>query len=178
MTAPWEAALGLLLVYLLPGFGITRALFPERRVFRPWSAKELLEQTTASIVLSVGTAILVGYAWLGTTTGVRAGWNDPLIELTLAVIAAAALAVAGGRGSFSREPPRGPPHTDGVTETDPMVLVHELEALSREERVLRHRIRVAGPGSNEAEPLAQELARVRAEAARLRAGREGEYDRD
>jgi hypothetical protein len=178
LTAPWESAIGLLLVYFLPGFGITRAVFPERRVFRPWSAKDLLEQATASIVLSVGTTILVGYAWLGTSLGVQAGWNDPVIEVTLAVVAAVAFAVAAGRGSFSREPPPGPLRADVATESDPMELVHELERLSREERGLRHRIRVAGPGSKEAEPLAQELSRVRAEAARLRAERGEAYDRD
>lgn len=175
MTVLWEAVIGTLLVFVLPGFGITRALFPERRVFRPRSWTNLLEQLTSSVVLSVGVTILVGFAWLGTPTGVQASWSDPLIEANLAAVTGGALAVAIVRGSFSAQPPDSPPIEPQGGHSDPTELIRRLDRLARDERSIRHRIRVAGPKSSEAEPLTQELERIRADAAHLRAERESEY---
>ena len=49
MPAFAEVGAGQLLVYFLPGFGLSRALFPERRVFRPLSFGGLLEQLAKKV---------------------------------------------------------------------------------------------------------------------------------
>ncbi|HEV2166420.1 MAG TPA: DUF1616 domain-containing protein [Thermoplasmata archaeon] len=177
MTEPLEIVAGLLLVFFLPGFAITRALFPERRVFRPLSWKNLLEQLTSSVVLSVALTILVGFVWLGTSTGVQANWSDPLEEATLGAVAAVALGIAVARGGFSVLPPKSAPLEPQGGHSDPVEVVHRLDLLAREERTLTHRIRVVGSRSDAAQPLVQELERVQGEAARLRAEREEEYAR-
>jgi hypothetical protein len=175
VTEAWEALGGLLLIFLLPGFGVTRALFPERRVFRPLSWKNLLEELTSSIVLSVAITILVGFAWLGTSVGFQSNWSDPLVEITLLGITVLAMAVAALRGAFSREPPMAPSLEPQGGHSDPMVVIRRLDQLRREERSLQHRIRVAGSNAPESGPLVQELERVRSEVARLRVEREEEY---
>jgi hypothetical protein len=172
---PLEAAVGLLLLFFLPGFALTRALYPERRVLRPLSLLRLVEQLTLGIVLSVALGILVGFVWLGTPGGVQAGWSEPLVELTLAGIAAAAFAVAFARGSFARVPPAGPALEAQGGLSDPTTLLHELEGLHREERRIRHRLRVAGAKGRAAGDDAQELERVRQEIRRIESGREAEY---
>ncbi|MCI4357930.1 MAG: DUF1616 domain-containing protein [Thermoplasmata archaeon] len=175
MTETWEVIVGLLLLFLLPGFGVTRALFPERRVFRPVSLKNLLEQLTSSIVLSVAITILVAFAWLGTPIGVQAGWSDPLVEETLGAVTAVAFGVAAFRGSFARVPPPARRTESGTGGSDPMVLIRRLDELARSERSLKHRIRTAGADAVRSAPWVEELARIQAEAAQLRAKREEEY---
>jgi len=170
-----EASAGLLLVLFLPGFALTRALFPERRVFRPLSLRTAVEQLASSVVLSVVLAIVVPFAWLGSASGVEADWTDPLIEVSLSAVAVAGLAVAVVRGSFSRTVPAAPPEERVPGEDDPMGLLRRLEANAREERRIRHRIRVAPSGSPEGQRLKDDLDRVRAEGESLRREREAEY---
>jgi hypothetical protein len=172
---PLEAAVGLLLLFFLPGFALTRALYPERRVLRPLSLLRLVEQLTLGIVLSVAVSILVGFAWLGTPGGVQASWSDPLVEVTLAGIAAAAFVLAFARGSFARLPPPGPALEAQGGLSDPTTLLHELEGLHREERRIRHRLRVAGGAAPATGEDAQELERIRQEIRRLESRREAEY---
>ena len=172
-----EVGAGLLLVFFLPGFGLTRALFPERRVFRPLSFRGLLEQLASSLVLSVAVTIVVGFAWLGTSPGVQAGWSTPYVEATLAAITAAAFAVAIARGSFSRDPPLARALEPDGSPVDPMEIVAKLDRLAREERRLAHKLRIAGGSSAESEPIQRALAANRAEASQLRSEREAEYAR-
>jgi hypothetical protein len=170
-----EALLGLLLVYFLPGFGVVRAMFPERRVFRPLSLRTLVEELTASLVLSVALAILIGFVWLGTSTGVQASWSQPLVELTLGLIGLVGLALAAFRGSFARIPPTATEPEPSPGEAGAFELIRSLDQIAREERRLTHRLRVVGEGSSESTAIRAELERVRAESARIRRLREAEY---
>ena len=170
-----ETLLGLLLVFFLPGFGVLRALFPEQRVFRPLSLRTLVEEVTGSLVLSVTLTILVGFAWLGSTTGVQASWSDPIVEVILGAIAGLALAVAALRGSFARTPPPAPALEPTAGEAGAFELLRALDQFAREERRLEHKLRVVGEGSREAEAIRDALERVRSEADQVRRRREAEY---
>jgi hypothetical protein len=170
-----EAAVGLLLIFFLPGFGLTRAIFPEQRVFRPLSLRTLVEQLTGSLVLSIVATILVGFGWLGSSVGAQATWSDPRIELSLAVVTVAALAAAAARGSFARTPPAGPRLEPNAGQEGPLELLRRLDELAHEERRLLHRLRTAGEGTPEGKAVRGELDRVRAEAETVRRRREAEY---
>jgi hypothetical protein len=174
-VSPAETLLGLLLVFLLPGFGLTRAFFPERRVFRPLSLRTLVEQLTSSLVLSLVVTVLVGFAWLGTSVGVQATWSDPLVEASLAVVAVVALAVAALRGSFARVPPEGPPLEPEAGHEGALDIVRDLDRMAHEERRLAHQLRAAGERTKEGQAIRAELERVRAESEAVRRRREAEY---
>ncbi len=174
MTALWQGLVGLLLVFFLPGFAVARAVFPERRILRPFSSIALVESIALGLVLSVAITILVGFAWLGSSVGFQAGWSDPLVEATLAAVALVGFVVAYWRGSFARVPPVPATVEPNVPESDPIDLIRELERLHREERRIRHRLRTRTEGRADAE---RELEGVRSEIARLAAQREAEYGR-
>ncbi|MCI4349476.1 MAG: DUF1616 domain-containing protein [Thermoplasmata archaeon] len=165
---------GLLLLFFLPGFAVTRALFPEQRVVRPRSIRTLVEQVTLSVFVSLALTVLVGFALLGTSGGFGAAPSDPLVELALVAVTVVALVTAVLRGSFSAVPPATvsteEPGNEGALE-----LVRALDDLAREERRLRHRMRGAPGDSLEHAKVAAELETVRDEATRLRARREAEY---
>jgi hypothetical protein len=166
---------GIILIFFLPGFGLTRALFPEQRVFRPRSLRTLVEQLTLSVFASLVLTVLVGFAWLGTSTGFEAAPSNPLVELTLAAVTVVALAAATLRGSFSRNPPRAPHPSEELGHERPLELVRALDDLAREERRLRHRLRSVEADSREHATVTAELESVRGEASRLKARREAEY---
>jgi hypothetical protein len=172
---PAAIVLGLLLIFLLPGFGLTRAIWPERRVLRPLSLRALVEQLTTSLVLSVVATVLVGFAWLGSSAGVQATWSDPVVEGTLALLAAAALVVAAARGSFARVPPEAPRLEPEGGHEGPLELLRRLDQYERDERRLEHRLRTAGEASSEGRTIRAELDRLRAEAEALKERRESEY---
>jgi hypothetical protein len=170
-----EAAIGLLLLLVLPGFGIYRAVLPERRILRPWSASALIEAAAASLLLSLSLTVIVGWLWLGSSAGFSAAWTDPTLEASLASIAAVAFVVAALRGGFARTAPAAPAlDPEGGTE-GPMEIVRELERLTREERRIAHRLRRVERSSGEATALQAELDRVRGQVDAVRARREAEY---
>ncbi len=167
-----EVLAGLALVFVLPGFAIGRAVFPERRLLRPFSLYRITEEAAMALVLSVAVTILAGFAWLGTSTGVEPGWSDPILEATLALITLAALGVAAARGGFRRLPPAAPAPDPAGGLGDPMEIVRDLERLHRTERRLLHELRVGG---GDPDAVRRELDEVRAEIARRTADREAEY---
>lgn len=170
-----EAWTGFLLVFFLPGFALTRAVFPDQRAFRPLNLLVALEQAISAIVLSVVLTILIGFLWLGTPTGVEAHWTNPILEASLSGVTLVGLAVAALRGSFSRVPPPAYRGEEAPGESAPLELGRALDRLARDERRLRHRLRVLGAGSSEADEIERSLKRLRGEADRLRAEREAEY---
>jgi hypothetical protein len=171
-----EIIVGLLLVFALPGYGITRATFPEWRLRGPDALLRVVEMGTLSLVLSVTVTILVGFV-LGNLPGsfFQAGWSDPLLEAILAVIAAVSLVVAVLRGAFSKVPPAVPPPEPSPGEEDPMALLRALEMNQRNARRLQHEIRLLKPDDPQRARLEAELADTQRRSQELRTNREAEY---
>lgn len=168
-----QAGAGLLLILVVPGFFLSRALFPEWRFRGPEGATHAVETAALSVVLSVSCAILVGTALLN-GPGFAAGWADPSLELVLVTIAAAAAVIAFLRGAFARIAPRAPPLEPSDGEGDAWDRLREREELARQERRLRHELRVA-PDAHRADELRQELDGLIARQAQLSREREDRY---
>jgi hypothetical protein len=171
-----EAIAGGLLVFFVPGFFLTRALFPEWRLHGPAGLRRLIETLTLSFVLSVTLTVLVGYLLLTAAPGgFQAYWTDPVLEATLSGVAVTAFAAGVLRSAYAREAPEARPRA----EPDPggsgaWELTRELDRLGREERRLRHALRVSPGGPDERE-IRERLEEVRSATEELRRHREAEY---
>ncbi|MGA7861025.1 MAG: DUF1616 domain-containing protein [Thermoplasmata archaeon] len=179
MTAsPPEILVGLLLVFALPGYAITKATFPEWRLRGPDALLRSVEIGTLSLVLSVTVTILVGFV-LGNLPGsfFQAGWSDPLLETILAAISGVGLAVAVLRGGFSKTPPARPAPEPSPDEEDPMALLRALEESQRRARRLQHALRQLKADDPDRARLEAELADTHRRSQELRANQEAEYAR-
>lgn len=170
-----EAAAGFLLVFFVPGFTVTRALFPEWRIRGASRWLRLVETLTLSFVLSVVLTVCVGYLWLaGSPGGFQAAWTDPILEASLAAIAIVAAVVGLFRGAYRKEPP---PHPASAAEpaADPLALTRELDRLAREERRIRHELRVGALDASERSRLSARLKELRSETEELGRREEARY---
>ncbi|MGA7924344.1 MAG: DUF1616 domain-containing protein, partial [Thermoplasmata archaeon] len=95
-----EAALALGLIYLIPGFAVSRAVFPEWRFRGPLGLQRVVETVALSLTLSVALVVLIGFILSSTSVGFSASWSDPFLELVLVVVTILALVVAALRGAF------------------------------------------------------------------------------
>jgi Protein of unknown function (DUF1616) len=174
--AAWEVAVGLPLLFFVPGYTVTKALFPEWRVRGTLRWRRLLEITTLGFVLSVVLTVLVGGLLLAASpSGFQASWSDPEVEAILGGIALVGFVGGWVRGAYSREPPTAPvpeeePGGEGAWE-----LRARLDELAREERRLRHQLRTGGVSGTERSTLEGEIDRLRAEQESLARAREAEY---
>ena len=179
MTAsPLEILAGLLLVFALPGYAITRATFPEWRVRGTEALLRAVEIGTLSLVLSVTVTILVGFT-LGALPGsdFQAAWSNPLLEAVLAAITGVALGTAAVRGAFRRAPPPAPPTEEIRGEDAPFDLLRALEADRRQARRLRHSLRQMRPDDPQRTVLEEELGAIERRSKEHLAAREAEYAR-
>jgi hypothetical protein len=169
-----EDIVGLLLVFLLPGYALTKATFPEWRIRGSTAALRAVEILTLSVILSVVTTILVGFVLAnGPGPGFSASWSDPLLEVALAAITLTALVLGAARGGFARVPPAGPPLEPSPGSDDGWALVVRLETIDRERRRAQHQLRrSSGPEGDRWRGVIAELDQ---EAATLRSRREAEY---
>jgi hypothetical protein len=173
-----EAVLGGALLFFLPGYALTKALYPEWRVRGPAGIRRLVEVVTLSFVVSIGLTVVVGYGLLNLAPGgFSAAWSDPLLEAVLAGIFVLALAVALVRGAFRAVPPAGPPASVASEsgEEGAWEVSRELERLGRDERRVQHALRRAPRDSAEAARLEQELTSIRTEKDAVRTSREEQY---
>ena len=172
-----EVPVGFLLVFFLPGYAVTKALFPEWRVRGPEKYLRLIEFATLGFVLSVVLTILAGYLLLvGAPGGFQAYWSAPVLEAVLGALTVVGVAVAAARGAFSREPPAPravPPEAGG--EEGAWELTRELDRLAREERRLRRSLRGGVSDPDEAARMRRRLAEVEAHVEELGRRREAEY---
>jgi uncharacterized protein DUF1616 len=175
-VSPVLALLGILLVFVLPGLGAARALFPEWRFRGPDGLVHVVETAALSLVLSVALTILVGFGLLNTSGGFSASWSDPALEGILAGITVAGFALAALRGAFSRVAPNARPLERLGGEEGGAESLQRAEDLLREERRLRHALRVSRDSASTAQ-LQDDLTRVRSEVRRLGSAREEEYAR-
>lgn len=104
-VSPVGALLGIILVFLAPGYFLLHAVFPRRRYFGPF---HVAAQVALSMALSVAITVLVG-SLLGFLPGEGPdgkGWfqgaqtGAPVLELTLAGISALLFVVGWWRGAF------------------------------------------------------------------------------
>ncbi len=93
-----RAGLAAAIVFILPGYALTRALFVHATL-------SVAEQVAGSIGASVGVAIVLGQVLNVTPWGVRpASWTIGLCSVTLAAAAVAAWR-GRGRGAIEKAPP-------------------------------------------------------------------------
>lgn len=171
-----EGVVGGLLLFFVPGYALTKSLFPDWRIRGQQGARRLLELVTLSFVVSIGLTVVVGFAILDLAPGgFAAAWSDPVLEAVLAAVALLGFATAVLRGAFSRVPPAISPVTEPAGEEGAWELSRELDRLAREERRLEHALRVSSRDPAEVKRIHSELDSVRAERDSLRARREEEY---
>jgi hypothetical protein len=175
-TSLFESFAGLLLLFVLPGYTTTRALFPEWRIQGSEAWRRAVEIVTLSFVLSIGWTVVVGYLLLTVAPGgFQAFWTDPELEVALLGVSVVAFVVGWHFGAYSRTPP-----ARSSSEPDPggegaWELTRQLDQLARDERRLEHELRVAGRSGGDAAALESRLAVVREESSRLRQDRESQY---
>jgi Protein of unknown function (DUF1616) len=173
--SPVQAIVGLLLLFVVPGFFTTRALFPEWRLTGADALIRWVETAALSLVLSVAYTVLVGSVLLNLGgAGFSASWSDPTLEGGLLAVSGVGAGLAVARGGFSRTPPKAPALEPSGGEEGAWELVQRGEELARRERRLRHALRTARDPA-ESERIRSELEGVGRERESLRQAREAEY---
>lgn len=147
-----EAALGVLLLFVLPGLTWTQATFPEWRFRGPGAVERGVATAALAVLLSTGITVLVGFVLLNSAVGFSAAWTSPTLEGVLGGIAVAGAIVAAVRGAYSRTAPAGPMPESPAVDDRSWTAIRDLEQLHREQRRLRHLRRTAAD--------AAEVARV------------------
>ncbi len=171
-----QEAAGFLLVFGLPGYTATKALFPEWRIRGPEALLRAVEIGTLSLLLSVTFTILVGFI-LGSLPGglFQASWTNPLLEIVLAAVTVVAAVVGLLNGAYRREPPRVPASELAPGEDRSWELLKTMNTLHRQERRLRHEIRTRKADDPGRARLEAELRSVENRGEELRRAREAEY---
>ena len=171
-----EDVAGFLLIFFVPGYAVTKALFPEWRIRGPERYLRLLEIVSLGFVLSLVLTILVGYLLLvGTPAGFQSYWSAPTLEAALTAIAGVAIVVGLLRGAYARSPPaaRGPPAVE-PDEAEVWAVTRELDRLGREERHLVRALNRKGLDPAEEGRLRSRLSDIRARADEIGRRREAE----
>ncbi|HXQ48863.1 MAG TPA: DUF1616 domain-containing protein [Thermoplasmata archaeon] len=169
---PVEAAVGLALLFFLPGFAVGRAMFPEWRFRGPGGTIHLIETLALSLVLSVALTVVVGYALLTSSLGFGSTWSNPNVLESLGVVTIVGLGVAVVRGAFSATAPEGPSVPSERGSEVAFETIRELDGLVAAERRLRHRLRVLPRDDPERPRVDRELGDVVARQAAVVAARE------
>jgi len=176
--AVWEAVIGVPLLFFVPGYTVTKAVFPEWRVRGVSALRRGLEIGTLAFALSVVLTVLAGELLLSAAPdGFRAAWSDPVLESVLAGVALVGFVAGWVRGAYSAEPPSVAAPSDDGGEEGAWELTRRLDELGREERRLRHALRVARASDPERAALARDLERVVGEQDALGREREATYAR-
>src|SRR5271170_8106810 len=108
--SPVQAGVGLLLLFVLPGFFSARALFPEWRLTGDDALTRWVETAALALLLSLAYTVLIGSALLNLAgTGFSASWGNPTLEEALLAVTVAGALIAFARGGFARSAPAAPP---------------------------------------------------------------------
>jgi hypothetical protein len=172
-VSPAEALAGLAVLFLLPGFGLTAALFPER--IRPARDRSLaaVEVVALSVIVSVSVTILLGELLQTAGPGFSASWSDPRLELLDLGLGLASLGVGAVRGAFRRSPE---PASPGEAPADlGWETLRSFERLAAEERRIERSLKRDGLDAAERAGLERRRELIRAERQALRERREREY---
>ncbi|MCL4308779.1 MAG: DUF1616 domain-containing protein [Candidatus Thermoplasmatota archaeon] len=171
-----EAILAGALIFFVPGYGVTRATFPEWRVLFPPRRLRLLETVALSFVVSVALTVIAGEILLSTSpSGFQAYWTDPVLEMFLAAISVVAFLVAWARGAFREAPPDAYHLVATAPEEDPWMLMQELDRLERVRRRAMHRLRRSEAGSRESAQIQAEIDEIDSRRTKILREREQEY---
>lgn len=153
----------LVLLFVVPGFGVTCAVFPER--IRPARDRNRvwLEVATVTFLTSLSVTILLGEL-LQAGPGFSASWGDPRLELLDLAVGVVGLGFGRARGAFRR--PATAPGVPGETSAPRggWETLRALERLTAEERSIDRRLRRASLPATERD----ELERRRDDLARER----------
>jgi len=175
-TGLLESVAGLLLLFFVPGYTTTRAVFPEWRIRGAEAWRRGVEVVTLSFVLSIAWTIVIGYLLLALAPGgFGSFWTNPELEVALLFVTLVSF-ISGWRvGAYGTHPPptvapAADPGGEGAWE-----LTRRLDHLAREERRVEHALRVADRTGSEAAPLRLRLEALREESSRLRRDRESSY---
>jgi hypothetical protein len=170
--------LGLLLVFVLPGYTVTRATFPEWRVRGPAAGLVAVQLAALTLVTSVALTVLLGFALLVLPgDGFQSTWSDPVLEGALAGVAVLALAVGFVRGAYARAPPTAPAPEPAPGADDGWPLLERMQAIDRERRRIRHALRTHSSDWEAAPRQREVLEQLDRDAERIRREREAEYGR-
>lgn len=178
MTSPdaFEIVAGFLLIFFVPGYALTKALFPEWRIRGAAALRRVTEVVTLSFVLSIVLTVLVGYFELTFAPGgFGAYWTDPVLEVSLFAVALVAFVLGLARGAYRTVPPVRAPSPLPKGEEGAFELTRQLDRVGREERRIRHALRVAPPAAAERDRLRSRLEELEREGAELERRREAEY---
>ena len=171
-----EAVAGGLLIFVVPGFTIAKAVFPERRLATPEGVRWAIELAALSLVLSVVLTVVVGYVLLvGAPGGFSATWSDPLLETVLAAIALVAFVGGLLQGAYARDPRPSVARPEEAGTVGAAELSRQLDRLQRDRRRLERELR-GSPDATTAASLRARLGAVTDEEAALRRQREADYD--
>jgi hypothetical protein len=170
-----EYWLGGALLFALPGYAWSRALFPEWRLRGRMALDHAVRLGTLSFVWSLAILVVVGSTLSEIPSlGFSAAWSDPRLELLLGGLTLIGFAAAALRGAFSPAvPDSGPSSPRG--EGSPLPTLRQLDRLTREENRLRRALRRSAAGSEGRSRLEEELDRVRARSEEIRRARQEEY---
>lgn len=174
-VSPLGVLVGIILIFLAPGYFLLQAIFPGRRYFGPFHVAALVGLSMAlSVAITVVVGTILGFrgAFYGAQTG------PPILELSLGGISLALFGVAWWRGAFpllGREAEYEPHAERGEPEEVTMLrdLRLEEERLRKESRRVRRRANQSrDPGvklalSEAAEELERERKVVSARAKDL-----------
>jgi hypothetical protein len=172
-----EFWVGGLLLFALPGYAWTRALFPEWRLRGVHALDRAVRTGTLSFVWSLAFVVVVGSTLSEIPSlGFSAAWSDPRLELLLAGLSAIGFTLAILRGAFRPEM-GGNVAPPGPGEDSPLPWLREFDRIAREERRLKRALARSAPDSEGARRLASELDRLDSESRSLRRRREEQYAR-
>lgn len=164
----------LALFFFLPGYLLSRALWPEWRLQGEKALERGVLTVTSALVFSTALTVLVGF-YLGNVGLFQAGPGNPLLEEVLAALSALLLVIGWWRGAFSKTPPPAPSYARVplAGEEDLEEYVQEMASLAQEERRLVHAIRTSGKTNlRERERMESELEALRTRRRAKEADRE------
>lgn len=170
-----EYWLGGALLFALPGYAWSRALFPEWRLRGPTALDTAVRLGTLSFVWSLAILVVVGSALSEIPSlGFSAAWSDPRLELLLAGLTLIGFAVAALRGAFSA-PVEPAPRASAPEDSSPLPTLRQLDRIAREESRVRRALRRSPAGSEGRARLEEELGRLRARSEEIRRARQEDY---
>lgn len=167
------AIVGVLLLYVAPGFGVTAALFPERLRPSDARARSWLEVATLAFVLSLAMTILFGELLQATPAGFSATWSVPSLQVLDGLVAVMGVGVGAVRGAFSRR--TDPVGTGGTVGEGTWPALRELERLAEARRAVDRSLREPGLLPARREELDRRRRELDDEDALLRRRREAEF---
>jgi hypothetical protein len=168
-----ESIAGGLLVFVLPGFVWSRALFPEWPLRGPAASIRWVETLTLSFLMSVSMTIVIGSALSrNNTLDFSASWSAPTVEILLAAATAIGVVAAWLRGGLTW---RGAPRAAGPSdEPDVTGTLRDLDRIERDRIRARRALHDARGDPKKEAACRETLEELDLRARRIREHREAQ----